>query len=102
MKDTFKNYKYFLSETLYMAEEGKSPPVGVEPNAFHLLDEHPRPLDHRGFLICHRSLFQVIHVWSLNSDYQYYLQDIICTLHLCSYHCSSAPCICLDGLPSSK
>ena len=30
-------------------EKGKSPPVGVEPNASHLPDEHPRPLDHRGF-----------------------------------------------------
>ena len=28
---------------------GKSPPVGVKPNASHLLYEHPRLLDHRGF-----------------------------------------------------
>ena len=91
-----------FSETLYMAEKGKSPLVGVEPNASHLPDKCPRLLDHRGFLICHRSLFQVIHVWSLNCDYQYYLQDVICALHLHSYHCTSAPHIYLDGLPSSK
>ena len=43
----------------------KSPPVGVKPNASHLPDECPRLLDHRGFSICHRSLIQVIHMWSL-------------------------------------
>ena len=42
-----------------------SPPVGVKPNASHLPDEHPRLLDHRGFPICHISLFWVIHMWSL-------------------------------------
>ena len=36
-----------------MAEKGKSPPVGVKPNGSHLLDEHPRLLDHRGFPIYH-------------------------------------------------
>ena len=29
--------------------KGKAPPMGVEPDASHLPDEHPRPLDHRGF-----------------------------------------------------
>ena len=58
--------------------------MGVKPDASHLPDECPRPLDHRGFQICLRSLIQVIHAWPLNCDNQYYLQDIICTSHLCS------------------
>ena len=56
--------------------------MGVKPDASHLPDECPRLLDHRGFLICLRSLIQVIHAWPLNCDNQYYLQDVICTLHL--------------------
>ena len=57
----YENYINNSLETL-IQQKRKSPPVGVEPNAFHSLDEHPRPLDHRGFLICHRSLIQVIHI----------------------------------------
>ena len=29
--------------------KGKAPPVGVKPDASHWPDEHPRPLDNRGF-----------------------------------------------------
>ena len=46
-------------------QKRKSPLVRVEPNASCLPDKHPRLLDHRGFLICHRSLIRVIHMWSL-------------------------------------
>ena len=49
-----------LSETL-IRQKRKSPLVGVEPNASHLPDECPRPLDHRGFPISLTSLIQVIH-----------------------------------------
>ena len=37
--------------------------LGVEPDTSHLPDKHPRLLNHRGFLICHRSLVQVIHLF---------------------------------------
>ena len=40
--------------------------MGVKPDASHLPDECPRPLDHRGFPICHRSLVQVIH-WFMST-----------------------------------
>ena len=35
-------------------------------------------LDHRGFPICPRSLIQVIHVWSLNCDYQLFTRCHLC------------------------
>ena len=59
-----ENYINNSLETLVW-QNRKSPLVGVEPNASHLLDECPRLLDHRGFLICPRSLIQVIHACPL-------------------------------------
>ena len=38
-----------LGRSFIRDRKGKAPPVGVEPNASHLPNEHPRPLDHRGF-----------------------------------------------------
>ena len=34
-----------------MTEKGKVPLVGVEPNASHLSDKHPRLLDHGDFFL---------------------------------------------------
>ena len=56
-----ENYINNSLETL-IQQKRKSPLVGVKPDASHLPDECPRLLDHRGFLICHRSLIQVIHI----------------------------------------
>ena len=86
-----------------MAEK-ETPPVGVKPDASHLLDECPRLLDHRGFPICHLITYPSDSLYVHCCGNQYYLQDVICASHLHSgsYHCASVPCICPDGLPSSK
>ena len=60
--------------------EKETPLGGVKPDTSHLPDEHPRPLDHRGFPICPRSLIQVIHVWSLNCDYRLFTRCHLCSL----------------------
>ena len=75
-----KIFKFFRNT--YMTEK-ETPLVGVEPDASHLLDECPRLLDHRGYLICHRSLIQVIHVWSLNCDYQLFTRMLMLHVILC-------------------
>ena len=48
--DVKENVNYINNslETLIWKKR-KFPPVGVEPDASHLLDKHPRLLDHRGF-----------------------------------------------------
>ena len=76
-----KKFKFFRNT--YKTEK-ETPLVGVKPNASCLPDEHPRLLDHRGFPICPRSLFQVIHVWSLNCDYQLFTR---CHLQIPSAQC---------------
>ena len=78
---TMKIFKLFRNT--YKTEK-VTPPVGVEPDTSHLLDECPRPLDHRGFPICPRSLIQVIHIWSLNCDYRLFTR---CHLHIPSAQC---------------
>ena len=70
-----KIFKFFRNTC---KTEKETPPVGVKPNTSHLPDECPRPLDHRGFLICPRSLIQVIHVWSLNCDYRLFTRHHMC------------------------
>ena len=55
-----ENYINNSLEHSYETEKGKSPLVGVEPDASHLPDKCCRLLDYRGFPICLISLIQVI------------------------------------------
>ena len=57
--------------------EKKTPPVAVKPDASHLPHECPRLLDHRGFLICHRSLIQVIHNFVILASIQLFSSHLM-------------------------
>ena len=81
--------------------ERESSPMGVKPDASHLLDEHPRPLDHRDFLICHCFIthacdFRLATTVALSINYiassvHPFHADVL-QLHICSMHLP-------DGLP---
>ena len=81
-----ENYINNSLETL-IQQKRKSPPVRVKSDASHLLDKHPRPLDHRGFPICCRSLIQVIHIVVT----ELWLLILFTRCHLCipSVQCST-------------
>ena len=81
---------FFLKHSIW--QKRKSPLVRVEPNASHLPDKHPRPLDHRRFPICNRSLIQVIHICPLLWQSILFTRHHLCImsaelpLHICSMH----------------
>ena len=78
------------------------PPVGVKPNASCLLDECPRPLDHRDFPDLSQITYPsdscmstavAINIYKASSVHPFHA-DVL-QLHICSMHLP-------DGLPSSK
>ena len=69
-----------------MAKKGKSPLVGVEPDASCLPDECPRLLEHRGFPICHLITYPSDSLYVHCCGNQYYLQDIICAVVFTTAH----------------
>ena len=78
------------------------PLVGVEPDASHLPDEYPRPLDHRDFPVLSQitypsdscmSTAMAINICKASSVHPFYA-DVL-QLRICSVHLP-------DGLQSSK
>ena len=78
------------------------PPVGVEPDASHLVHKCPGLLDHRDFPDLSQIMYPsdscmstavAINIYKVSSVHPFHA-DVL-QLHICSIHL-------LDGLPSSK